>query len=367
MLRESAQGFLAREATTKRLRRLRAEHKDFDRTLWRALAEMGWTGAWVPEQYGGLGLGLSEMAAVADLCGAHLLPEPVVPVAGLAVRVLAAVDNEALKQRLLGAIAAGDLIAAVAWQGEDPHVADPGWSMVTARINGSGVVLTGNARFVRPGMDCDGYIVSATGPGAGLYWAPADSIGLSLTPELTADGGMQGRLVFGNVRVAADHALATGKNAIALLARALDEALILTGAELVGLTRRALEITVEYLKTRKQFGRPIGSFQALQHRAVDLLIQKELGAAALNEAVTAAESASAEELSILASRVKSRCADAALLVTREAIQLHGAIGFTDECDIGLYLKRALMLSAWLGNGAFHRRRYARLTMARSVP
>ena len=125
---------------------------------------------------------------------------------------------------------------------------------------------------------------------------------------------------------------------------------------------RALEMSLDYLRTRVQFGKPIGSFQALQHRAVDLYIQQELSSAVLDEALAFLDSGpDARARAAAASRVKARCSDAALRITREAIQLHGAIGFTDEYDAGLYLKRALTLAAWLGGAAWHRRRYARLT------
>jgi alkylation response protein AidB-like acyl-CoA dehydrogenase len=124
---------------------------------------------------------------------------------------------------------------------------------------------------------------------------------------------------------------------------------------------RSLEMSLDYLKTRVQFGKPIGSFQALQHRAVDLHIQKELAGAVLEEALAALDRGpDAATRAQLASRAKARCADAALKITREAIQLHGAIGFTDDYDAGLYLKRALTLAAWLGHPVWHRRRYARL-------
>lgn len=368
LLRESAEGFLSKEAGPQRLRRLRSEQKDFDRARWRSIAEMGWTGLRIPEQYGGLGLGLPEMAAVAELCGAHLLPEPLVPVAGFAAQLLALGDNPALQARLLPMIASGELIAAVAWQGVNLRCTDPATSGATALKSGNGFGLSGALRFVRPGADCDGYLVSATAPdGLVLCWLPAQASGMRVQSESVADGSLEGRLVLEGVRVSAEDVLARGPIATGALRRAFDETLVLTGAELLGVARRALDITLEYLRTRVQFGRPIGSFQALQHRAVDMLLQKELSSALVAEAAAcAAAEQEAEAFSAMASRVKSRCGDAAFAITREAIQLHGAIGFTDECDIGLYLKRAMVLSAWLGNGAQHRRRYASLAVLPQV-
>lgn len=364
LLRESAEGFLSKEASLQRLRRLRLEKKGFDRVLWRSIAEMGWTGLRIPEQYGGLGLGLGEMAAVAELCGVHLLPEPLVPVAGFAAQLLALGGNSALQARLLPLIASGELIAAVAWQGVDLHCTDTAKSGATAVRTGDGFDLSGGLRFIRPGADCDGYLVSAVAAeGLVLCWLPANTSGMRIQTEVAADGSLEGRLVLERVRVPAEQVLGLGAAAASALRRAFDETLVLSGAELLGVARRALDITLEYLRTRVQFGRPIGSFQSLQHRAVDLLIQKELASALVDEAVAcAASKQDADAFSAMASRVKSRCGDAAFAITREAIQLHGAIGFTDECDIGLYLKRAMALSAWLGNGAQHRRRYASLAV-----
>jgi alkylation response protein AidB-like acyl-CoA dehydrogenase len=146
-----------------------------------------------------------------------------------------------------------------------------------------------------------------------------------------------------------------------VLERALDHATVIASAELCGVMGRALDMSVEYMKTRVQFGKPIGSFQGLQHRAVDLFIQQQISSAVLDEALhTLDQHPEAVARAACASRVKARCSDAGLRITREAIQIHGAIGFTDEYDVGLYLKRAMVLAAWLGNAQEHRRRYARL-------
>jgi alkylation response protein AidB-like acyl-CoA dehydrogenase len=156
--------------------------------------------------------------------------------------------------------------------------------------------------------------------------------------------------------------VAKGAAATAALALAFDHANAVASAELAGLMDRALEMSLDYLKTRVQFGKPIGSFQALQHRAVDLHIHREVASAVLEESLAALDAHPLPHArAAAASRVKARCADAALKITRETIQLHGAIGFTDEFDAGLYLKRAMTLAAWLGGPTWHRRRYAALT------
>jgi len=168
-----------------------------------------------------------------------------------------------------------------------------------------------------------------------------------------------GTLRLADVIVPRAHVIAGDEAAQRALERAFDETLVMAGAELSGVMRRALDMSLDYMKTRVQFGKPIGSFQALAHRAVDLYIQRELSAAVLDDATALLDAdPDPQQRAAIASRVKARCSDAGLRVTREAIQIHGAIGFTDEYDIGLYLKRAMVLSAWLGNGALHRRRYA---------
>jgi alkylation response protein AidB-like acyl-CoA dehydrogenase len=144
------------------------------------------------------------------------------------------------------------------------------------------------------------------------------------------------------------------------LDHAVSEATVMAAAELLGVMNRALEMTLDYLRTRVQFGRSIGSFQALQHRAVDLYVQEQLASVALADALDAVDERPDEPSTAAAvSRAKARCGDAASLITRQAIQMHGAIGFTEDSDVGLYVKRTLALSAWLGNSAYHRRRFAR--------
>jgi alkylation response protein AidB-like acyl-CoA dehydrogenase len=197
-----------------------------------------------------------------------------------------------------------------------------------------------------------------------LYWIAADTNGATLELEPLADGRFMGRLRLSDVVVSKDCVIASAMTAGAALQAALDTTLVIAGAELCGVMGRALDMSVDYMKTRVQFGKPIGSFQALAHRAVDLHIQRELSSAVLDDAVALFDSdVGAAQRSAMASRVKARCSDAGLRITREAIQIHGAIGFTDEYDAGLYLKRAMTLAAWLGNAALHRRRYAALAPA----
>jgi alkylation response protein AidB-like acyl-CoA dehydrogenase len=223
--------------------------------------------------------------------------------------------------------------------------------------------LNGSKNFVAGAAGADGFVVSANSrDGLALYWVPANLGGVTLDLQPLADGRTTGRLQLDNVLLPQNNLLASPARAQEALQAALDTTLVMAGAEMSGVMGRALDMSIDYMKTRVQFGKPIGSFQALAHRAVDLHIQRELASAVLDDAVALFDAgAGGDRRSAMASRVKARCSEAGLRITREAIQIHGAIGFTDEYDAGLYLKRALTLSAWLGNAAQHRRRYAELS------
>lgn len=365
MLRESALSFATKESPLTRARALRQQTPGFERRFWGALAEQGWTGLLVPEAMGGYEQGFAEMAEVVAALATQVAPEPVVPVLVFAGRLLAHAGATELSTRLLTELTEGRTLPAVAWQ-EDVTGAKDRTDQAATRLErqADALLLNGSKRHVRPGAGADGYIVSATGPsGLALVWVPADAAGLTVSSQPLADGSYAAQLDLNRVRLPANHLLAEGVAAVAALTRAYDETLILSSVELLALVRSMLSMTQDYLRTRVQFGKPIGTFQSLQHRAVDLLIQQELTASVVAQAVALldAQDGAATARSAMASRVKSRASDAGLQVAREAVQLHGAIGVTDEYDLGLYLQRVLVLAAWLGNGTQQRRRYADLT------
>ena len=362
LLADSVTDFAKRGTDIGRVRRLRGAPAEYDRAVWTKMAELGWLGVLVPEQYGGLGLGLTEMAIVAKGLARTLAPEPLAAAAVLAASALVAGDNEALKREQLPRLAAGAMLPALAWQ-EQPGVLDPAAVSCVATPFEGGYKLSGTKRYVAGSAQADAFIVSArAGSDIVLLWVPRVTAGTQLELETLADGRAFGALSLEDVLVPKAHIVAGGKTAGAALALAFDHANAIAAAELAGVLERALEMSLDYLKTRVQFGKPIGSFQALQHRAVDLHIHKEVAGAVLDESLAALDGhPDARTRAAVASRVKARCAEAALKVTRETIQLHGAIGFTDEFDAGLYLKRAMTLAAWLGSATWHRRRYASLT------
>lgn len=367
MLHDSVADFTARATDTKRVRALRDTPPGFDRALWRGLATQGWLGILVPEQYGGAGLGYAELRIAAEGLARALIPEPFTACAVLAAGALLHGDNEPLRRELLPKLVNGEYMLSLAWQ-ESHGGTNRACTGVRATKTTAGFVLNGRKRFVTPAAGADGFIVVAhDGDAVALYYLPADARGMNTALDRRADGTFSGNITFTNTPAAAAHVVATGHAAEAALARALDDATIAASLELHAVLSQALTMTLDYMKIRVQFGRPIGSFQALQHRVVDHLIQKELASALLDATIRELDDTpqvTAARRAELASRCKSRASDAALEITRDCIRLHGALGYSDECDIGLYMKRALVLSAWLGNGAEHRRRLDRTRDAR---
>jgi len=362
MLRDSVADFVARAGDVGRARRLRGNAAEYDRAVWRTMGELGWLGILVPAQHGGLGLGLAEAAIVAAGLARGLAPEPYTAAAVLAVEAIAGGDNEEFKQQHLPRVADGSLLPVLAWQERAGEIETSGGETQAAPFEG-GWRIGGVKRFISGAAGADAYLVSAaTEQGIALFWVERGAPGVTLEIEPLADGRHFGTLRLKDVTVRRGHLVASASVAARAVSLALDRATALCSAELVGVMTRVLDMSLEYMRTRKQFGKAIGSFQALQHRAVDLYIQRELASAVLEEVVTALDrQPDAARRALLASRAKARCAEAGLRITREAIQIHGAIGFTDEYDAGLYLKRAMVLAAWLGNAAWHRRRYSALS------
>jgi 3-oxochol-4-en-24-oyl-CoA dehydrogenase len=357
--RDSARDFLGRADQLKRLRRLRDASPGFERAVWQEIAEAGWLSILVPEAQGGLGLGLREVAAIAEEVGRCLMPEPFVGAGVQSVGTLCKVPDSAFRNSLLEDVASGRTIAGLAWQ-EQLGQLEPAQIAAKATVQGEQILIDGKKQFVVPGHGADGWIVYAREAGnPGLFWVSAGQPGIEVTEERRIDGTAVGALTFVKVAIPRANRLAAGDAARAAVDFANDAARIAQGAEMLGLARRALEITLEYLKTRVQFGKPIGSFQALQHRAVDAAMQTELASACIADALEALDRGQVP-IGAAASRIKARCAEAAVSITRLSIQLHGAIGYTDEHDIGLYFKRALNLASWLGGVAAHRRRFFEL-------
>jgi alkylation response protein AidB-like acyl-CoA dehydrogenase len=332
MIRDSAAAVAPPGGDLKRVRALRFATPGFDRAVWREMCEMGWPGLRLPEAEGGSGLGVAAACALAEELGQGLVPEPLIPCAAAA----AMLSGDARASLL-----AGERIVIPAWQ-ERANSLD--WTGETRLAGGR---VTGIKSFVPVAAGADAFLVTARD---GMALVARDAPGVSLDVVGTQDGG-----TFGTLRLED----APGEPVPGDPAPALEEATLATAAYLLGVMDRAFAMTLDYMRTRQQFGRPIGSFQALQHRAADLKIQVALTRASIDSAAAVLDApgpAAARQAAV--SRAKARASDAALLVTRQCIQLHGGIGYTDEYDVGLYLRKAMVLSALYGNAAVHRARFA---------
>jgi alkylation response protein AidB-like acyl-CoA dehydrogenase len=361
LVARSAADYLARSDPLARARRWRDRTPGYDREAWRELASLGWPALLIPEADGGLGLGLDSMVAVVRAGAAASLPEPLTEVLA-AAQALVHAPTSATRTGLLSRIVAGESIVALAVQDEAGPIDLQRIGTVAVPAGQGAWRITGRKRFVAGGVGADGYVVHAHADHQPvLFWVPADCPGLEVLARAQADGRFMADLVFADLVLPPDYLLASGEPALAAAWAAIDTALIGSAAELLGLSQRALDLTLDYLRTRTQFDRPIGAFQALQHRAVDLYIHQRIGESVMRQLLDALRHDPSAELRTRgASRVKARAARSARQITREAIQLHGAIGFTDDCEVGMHVRRALVLGAWLGSELEHRRRYARL-------
>ena len=339
MLADAARQFADREHTPQRLRACRDRKPDFDRNLWQSIAGLGWLGVLVPEEDGGLGAGLGDMAQLVYAWGRACAPEPLVAAGVLAARAVVHADGPA-RARLLGGLTEGKTVIALASD---------------ADLRETSGTLDGTLRLVVP-AHADGFVVRA---GERLVWVASEAKGVSIAHERRADGSHAARVTLASVKTSPDDIVATTP---APAERALDEARILAAVEMCGMMKAMLDMTLDYLRTRVQFDKPIGSFQALQHRAVDLYVAEQLARDVAQQACSAVDEGALQgnELALLACRAKARAGESLALISREAVQMHGAIGFTDEFALGLYVNRALVLFAWLGNTTMMRARYARL-------
>jgi alkylation response protein AidB-like acyl-CoA dehydrogenase len=353
LLQDSAEKFFARLGGVKRARELRNSEAGFDRESLRRIADNGWLGILVPEQAGGAQLGPSELALVMQQAGRALAPEPIAQVA-LAALMISESDDADVGDALLKALISGEAVTVPALQEPTGNV-DLGDPDMTAERRGGEWRLTGRKGFVLYAGACDGFLVSARDQdGLVIVHVPRTVPGLDIRLTPTVEGRRYGELTFRDVP--SSQVIARGNVAAAILQRHYGLALIAASAEMLGVMEGAIAMTLDYLKTRRQFGRAIGSFQALQHRAVDNYVLFESTRSLLYQICQGGEPIP----SSMASALKAVASGAALKVGKAAVQLHGAIGFTDEYDVGLYLKRAMWLSSYLGNESAHQRRYASL-------
>jgi alkylation response protein AidB-like acyl-CoA dehydrogenase len=364
LLRESAAEFVRSKSSLKRIRALRdsADAAGFSRDLWHEMAELGWAGIVVAEEHGGSGLGYSHLMVVMEELGRGLMPEPMIPsVIGSAALMLG--GSPAQQKSMLPAVAKGQTLVAVAYQ-EPRSRFDPRRVATRAEKRGDGWVLRGEKHQVLAGGAADSLIVSARTAGAEadaagvtLFLVDAGASGVTLQRQSLVDGRPAAIVRLDGVEVDRAAVVGTVDDGVSVLQQALDRATAALSAEMLGSMLATFEMTLEYLKTRKQFGTLIGTFQALKHRAAIVYTETELSRSAVMAACFAIDGGDARAVELV-SLAKARLSDAFVLAANEAVQMHGGIGMTDEHDIGFFLKRARTAEMAFGDAAWHRRRYA---------
>ncbi len=364
MIRDGAKSWVQEKSPVTAFRKLRDSGNDagFDKATWAEMAEMGWAGILIPEEFGGTGLGYLTLGLVLEETGRTLTASPLVSTALTATTALLLGGSDAQKQEWLPKIAEGKVIATLAVD-EGPHHA-PEKVALKATKSGSGYKLSGAKRFALDGGTADLIIVAArtsgnAGDKAGITLLLVDGKASGLTRETlkSVDSRGYANLTFKDVDAAS--VLGTVDQGFELLDATLDRARAGLAAEMLGACAQSFDITLDYLKTRVQFGQLIGSFQALQHRAARMFTDLELTRSCVEGALQGIDRGG-NDVAQLASLAKAKACDLDHLISNEMVQMHGGIGMTDAHDAGLYLKRARVAEATFGNAAFHRDRYATL-------
>ena len=364
MLARTAAELVQKHGGVDRQRRLRDDGDDlaFSPEVWAEMAELGWLGIPFAEEDGGLGMGMAETVLITEAMGRGLAPEPFVSAVVFAGGLVA--DAGTAEQRaewLPPSIDGEKRLAPALLEAGSRYGLDR--VETRAQANGGGWSLSGEKVQVVGGVGADGFPVAAGTDGGGdgptLFLVPADAAGVEVVAQKRVDSRNSAIVRLDGVEVGTDAVLGEVGGGLAPLGRAVDRATVAVCGEMLGVMTEAFERTIEYLKTRSQFGVLIGTFQALKHRAAKMFIEIELSRSTVMAAARALDTGDADA-ALQVSNAKARCSDALILVTNEALQMHGGIGMTDEHDIGLFMKRARALEFAFGDAAFHRQRFAKL-------
>src|SRR3954464_15162173 len=359
MLRDSARGLISDKAPVSHLRQLRDSNDatGFSRDLWKTFAEMGFSGLLVPEEFGGSGLGCVEAGVVMEEIGRNLMPSPFLSTAVLAASALSRGGSAAQKSEHLPNITRGTLLAALAVDEGAKH--RPLQTALKAVRSGNGFKLNGAKAFVVDGHTADLLIVAARSAGAPgerdgltLFLVDPKAKGIALERTAMVDSHNAARIVFDDVEVNADGVLGEVDQGGALLEGVLNIGRGAVASEMVGVSEEVFGRTVNYLKERKQFGKAIGEFQALQHRAAQLYIDIEITRAAVLKALQALD-ADLDNAGAAIAVAKARAGATATLAVQEGVQMHGGMGMTDQFDIGFFMKRARVCEELFGDANFH--------------
>jgi acyl-CoA dehydrogenase len=364
-LRDSAQSFLADKAPVAHLRKLRDDRDatGFSRELWKAFAEMGFCGLLVPEAQGGSGLGYVEAGILMEAIGENLTPSPFLSTAVLGVTALLRGAGPARGAELTARIASGDLLLALAIDERAKH--RPREIATEAKRSGNGFTLSGSKTFVVDGHVADRLVVAArTGGAPGetsgltLFLVDPKTKGVEIERTVMVDAHNGARIRFDSVAVDADAVLGEVDNGWSLLEGVLNVGRAAVAAELSGVAGAAFERTAAYLRQRKQFGKTIGEFQALQHRAAHLFSELEITRAAVLKALQTLDQ-NYDKAGPIVAIAKARAGASATLAVQEAVQMHGGVGMTDAFDMGFFMKRARVAQELFGDSAFHADQLAR--------
>jgi alkylation response protein AidB-like acyl-CoA dehydrogenase len=366
MLRDSARGLISDKAPLSHLRQLRdsRDATGFSRDLWRSFAEMGFSGLLVPDEFGGSGLGCVEAGVVMEEIGRTLMPSPFLSTAVLAASALSRGGSAAQKSEHLPRIADGSLLAALAIDEGAKH--RPLQTKMQAVRSGNGFKLNGAKAFVVDGHTADLLIVAARTAGAAgerngltLFLVDPKSKGIETERTAMVDSHNAARVVFDSVEVNADGVLGEVDQGGALLEGILNVGRGAVASEMVGVSEEVFGRTVGYLKERKQFGKLIGEFQALQHRAAHLYVEIEITRAAVLKALQTLDG-DFKNAGAAVAVAKAKAGSTATLAVQEGVQMHGGMGMTDQFDIGFFMKRARVCQELFGDSNFHADQLARL-------
>jgi alkylation response protein AidB-like acyl-CoA dehydrogenase len=371
LLVETAASFAKKESPVSRLRALRQDPIGWSKAVWKQMGELGWLSILLPEALGGFGGRFQDVALVLEKLGTTLVPEPYVPSVVLAGSTILALGSDEQKARWLQPMVAGDTSLALAYAERESRF-DSASVATTATAGGKGYRLRGEKVFVLNGHAADALVVTARtsggrsdAAGVSAFVVDATAPGLRIRPIQTMDGHHAAMVTLEDVEVDASRRLGPEGGAAKAIAHALDLGAAAACAEGVGVMQTVLTMTRDYLGTREQFGVKIGTFQALQHRCVDMFVETELARSASLKASICADDADEVERMTAISAAKVQVAASGKFVTQQAIQLHGGIGVTDEHDVGLYFKRMHVLNTLFGDEEHHLARFASLPSFRA--
>ncbi len=366
MLRDTAAQFFKERAPVANFRKLRDtnDQTGFDKSVWKEMADLGFAGVMISEEHGGTGFGPVGLGLVLEQAGRTLAASPLVSTVLVGATAVDLGGNALQRNNILPKVASGEIVLALALEEGAHH--NPYKIGTTAEDHSGTYRLNGRKSFVLDGHVADKFIVVArTGGhvadrhGLTLFIVDVGTPGLKVTRTKMVDSRNAAIIEFENVSVPSDNVLGSVGAGADILDSVLDLGRIGIAAELLGLISQVFEETVTYLKERKQFGKPIGSFQALAHRAAEMFAEIELCRSVVLDALSAVEERR-NDVAQMASLAKARLSDVARLVTNEGLQMHGGMGMTDQFDVGLFMKRARVAAATFGDANFHRDRFATL-------